>query len=685
MADAAPDSKSTPLDVNYTPMDNAFGKPFIDADEMRMQPRPHRYVHGGFADTKTKFSFYFPPDENYDGRFMQWIEGGAAGNELSIQVPQDKPSEDPAGWDFLYDIAFDDLKGYLLESNQGHEQFSRDTGKNHIANWQASAESARFSRHIARQVYGVAPHHGYVGGIGGGPNTQMLLENAPDIYDGGVPQISPSNETSPWSAQVRAQYFLGSPLMKSVIDAVEPGGSGDPYSGLDANQREALSDMYRAGWPRGAENQLMTMKHAIMVMGGVEMSDPSYFDDFWTKPGYAGNDQLDKLKPYIIQRKAIVQQVLPIREAMETATFKWYTTLDPDTPYAVILDVEDHDQLFGSHMRITTGAAKGREFVIASNFNGISGTPERTPEMMRGVKPGDEVELDNRKFIAYMHHFLHTIKASDWYREKTGQAITLPGRPFTTDGRPIYAQRERSSQTYRLKGEFEPKMICINSTWDIWGWPVMIDYLDVYKASYGDKLSDRFRFYWADGGSIAPPMTAAGFKHSDENLQVWDARMIDFQYSMGRQAWRYLKEWVEDNKPPPPSTEFSFSKDNELLLPQKAEDRKGIQPVVHATVNNGKRIDVKVGEVVRFEGRIEAPPGAGTIVSSEWDLEERGDYPFSNAEADGSATSMLVKAKHVYSKPGVYFVALRGGLHRDGKRGTGAPTHHLDRVRVVVT
>ncbi|KJS06897.1 MAG: hypothetical protein VR73_09615 [Gammaproteobacteria bacterium BRH_c0] len=673
------------LDVNYTPVDTAFGKPFIDVDEMRQQPRPHRYVHGGFEDTKTKFSFYFPPADQYNGRFMHWIEGGMAGNERSTQVPQDRPSEDAAGWDFLYDIAFDDLNAYLLESNQGHEQFSMDTGKVHIEKWQASAESARFSRHIARQVYGAAPHHGYVGGIGGGPNTQQLLENAPDIYDGGVPQISPSGETSPWSAVVRAQFFIGAEKMKRVVDALEPGGSGDPYAGLDATQREALSDMYRAGWPRGAEKQLRHMKHAILVMQRFEMIDPGYFTDFWTKPGYAGNDHYEKLKPYIVQRKAIVQSVLPIRVAMEKATFDWYTTMDPETPFAVTLDVDEPDRLFGCDMRIASGAAAGREFVIYSNHNGLSGAPERTPEMMRGVQPGDEVELDNRKFIAYMHHFLHTGKASDWYQEKTGQSTSLVGRAFSTDGKPLYPQRDVVPMMAQRKGEFEGKMICINSTKDIWGWPVMCDYVEVYGARYGESLPERFRFYWADGGSIAPPKTAAGFSFGHENLDVWEARLIDFQYSMGRQAWRYLKEWVEDGIPPPPSTVFHFSKDNALVFPPHAADRKGIQPVVHVTVNGGKRIDIKAGETVYFDGVIETPAGVGTVVSAEWDFEERGDYSFANPEADGSATLLRVKAQHTYTQPGVYFVALRGGLHRDGNGGVGAVTHHLDRVRVVVS
>jgi len=127
---------------------------------------------------------------------------------------------------------------------------------------------------------------------------------------------------------------------------------------------------------------------------------------------------------------------------------------------------------------------------------------------------------------------------------------------------------------------------------------------------------------------------------------------------------------------------FHFSKDNALVFPPHAADRKGIQPVVHVTVNGGKRIDIKAGETVYFDGVIETPAGVGTVVSAEWDFEERGDYSFANPEADGSATLLRVKAQHTYTQPGV---ALRGGLHRDGNGGVGAVTHHLDRVRVVVS
>ena len=38
-----------------------FEDPYVDVDEWREDPVRHRYVHGGFTGTETRFSFYLPP------------------------------------------------------------------------------------------------------------------------------------------------------------------------------------------------------------------------------------------------------------------------------------------------------------------------------------------------------------------------------------------------------------------------------------------------------------------------------------------------------------------------------------------------------------------------------------------------------------------------------------------------
>lgn len=677
-------SKDQPLDVSYEPLDSYFGRPFIDIDEMRQYPRPHRYVHGGFEGTNTLFSYYFPEPKHYSGRFAQWMEGGAGGNERSITAPQDdfKPTQ----WDYLYDMAFDDINGYLIESNQGHGVFDKTPEPaDGVYVWRASAESARFSRHVAQQLYGQAPKYGYIGGIGGGgARAVYCLENAPDVYHGCTPQIIGS-APSAYSAMQRAILFLGPEKLKEVIDAVEPGGSGNPYATLNALQREALADLYRAGYPRGAENQLKHTRTIAFIYMALERSDPEYFDDFWNLPGYAGADKLDQLKPYIVQTKAKVKRVVPISESMEPATLEWYAVLPKDLPFAVELDVDDQEQYYGCEMTFQTGEAKGRNLFLYGTFNGLSGSPERTPEMMKGVKPGDEVVLDNRRFIAFLHYFLHSVNSSGVAQTMTGEPISRAGRPFAPDNLPLYPQRAAQPGIGDIKGAFDGKMIYVLSTHDIYVWPVTADYPDIFGGRYGDKLADRFRFYWAEHGAIGPPQMAVGYNVGSGDLRVWDTRLIDFQHSMGRQVWRYLKEWVEDGKTAPASTGYHFNADNALVLPDDVSKRAGIQPLVTATVNGGKHAEVKTGETVRFDGVIESPAGAGGIVSAEWDFLQTAEYPVTHSEANGNVTSLQISTEYRFDKPGTYFVALRGGVHRDGLKGSGLPTHNLDRVRVLVS
>src|SRR5262249_12487897 len=87
--------------------DPFFGEAELDADEWRDAPIRHRYVHGGFKDTQTRFQLWFPEPDHYQGRFAQFLQGGMGGDEHTgegLRAPQ---------------IAFEN-GAYYVESNQGH-------------------------------------------------------------------------------------------------------------------------------------------------------------------------------------------------------------------------------------------------------------------------------------------------------------------------------------------------------------------------------------------------------------------------------------------------------------------------------------------------------------------------------------------------------------------------------------
>src|SRR3546814_13152146 len=85
---------------------------------MRDDPLPHRYIHGGFENTDTRFAIYFPEKDVYRGRFFQPLSGGLGGTEFGFVGPLAGVVGGTAG-PFR-------LGGYMLESNPGHYGHSPD-------------------------------------------------------------------------------------------------------------------------------------------------------------------------------------------------------------------------------------------------------------------------------------------------------------------------------------------------------------------------------------------------------------------------------------------------------------------------------------------------------------------------------------------------------------------------------
>jgi hypothetical protein len=169
------------IDVSgYVPTDRFFGPPYIDEDTEVDTPVPHRMIHGGFEGTDTRFRFHFPA-EGYEGRMFNPLSGANGGTEDFFTTPL---GEAIGG---LSTCAR--LGGYMVQSNQGHIGDELDTKGGEdptLYGWRASAEVARFSKYVAAQIYGQAPHHSYVfGGSGGARRSPLCLENAPDAWDAG--------------------------------------------------------------------------------------------------------------------------------------------------------------------------------------------------------------------------------------------------------------------------------------------------------------------------------------------------------------------------------------------------------------------------------------------------------------------------------------------------------------------
>ncbi len=73
----------------------------------------------------------------------------------------------------------------MVESNMGHkgDVFDPKAGEDPtIYGWRAAAETARFSKFVAAQIYDEPPHHSYVwGGSGGVRRSPLCLQYAPGV------------------------------------------------------------------------------------------------------------------------------------------------------------------------------------------------------------------------------------------------------------------------------------------------------------------------------------------------------------------------------------------------------------------------------------------------------------------------------------------------------------------------
>jgi len=229
---------------NNTAQDTIFNEPYIDLEEWRDVPVRHLYVHGGFKGTQTKFSFYFPPKEKYQGRFFQYITPFPDNENLSQGASGE---EDKIGFAIS-------SGAYFIETNGGGRvDFSKPSfaADPSIGAYRANAAAARYSKFEAAKHYGPHRTYGYAyGGSGGAYRTVGGIENTMDTWDGVVPYVigSPMAIPNVFSVRMHAMRILNK-KMPQIIDAFEPGGNGDMYAGLTPEEKSALEEVTAMGFP----------------------------------------------------------------------------------------------------------------------------------------------------------------------------------------------------------------------------------------------------------------------------------------------------------------------------------------------------------------------------------------------------------------------------------------------------
>jgi hypothetical protein len=673
---------SAPVTAGTT--DPLFDAPYVDIDEWQEEPVGHRYVHGGFEGTDARFAIRFPPAERYEGRFFHPIFA-VPGSEHMFALPGSVLLSGLGG-----SVGFAVASGaYLVESNQGSlNGFSNQDWT--VTGYRTSAAVARYSRVLAAEMYGDHRPYGYVfGGSGGAYKTMSCFENVPGLWDGAVPFMhgTPMSVPNNFTVQNHAIRVLHD-RFPMIVDAVEPGGSGDMFSGLNAEECEALAEVTRMGFlPRAwfdAED-IANHFHGVwaFLIDNVTKWDPEYFEDFWTVPGYLGASPPQSLARARIQHKATVAKPLTADEArtlgVPVLTLQSIGA-DPDVPVALRIEGLPEKRLQGASVTVSSGVASGRLLHVVDVFGDVvlTGFGPDHPEGLRGVVAGDEVLIDNSDYLAsqtYHRHQLH------------------PGLPqfdqFRAGGQPMYPQRPKlmgpRAARYNCgsvqSGRFAGKMIVVQHLMDEAAYPSQAHfYRQMVEAALGSRVDDHYRLWFVDHAMHHAPEVEPG-----DARPVRTTRIVSY-VGVIQQALRALADWVEKGLAPPPSTDYEYL-DGQIVVPLAAQRRKGVQPVVAVTANGGPRADVGIDEVVEFHGVVEVPTSTGTIVAIEWDFEGAGDYPLSQPgfEQGGDQSRMTVTASHAFSQPGTYYPALRVTSQRQGDAETPyGRVQNLGRVRVVV-
>jgi hypothetical protein len=687
VTDAKTDERG-PLFVTAKSEDPRFNQPYIDVREWRDEPADapvfpggittqrggavsvkarHLYIHGGFTGTDAKFSFCFPPEAEYRGRFFQATHQLLAGEEATPR-----------------NIVFALVSGgYSVQTNMGGADNPRTAEESAggqfdttIRGYRVNAAAAKFSRVVAAEIYGPHRTYGYLyGGSGGAYQTVTSAEMTADVWDGFVPYVMGSPQSIPncFTVRVNALRVLKD-KWPSIIDAIEPGGSGDPYVGLNDEERAALEEATRTGFPPQAWFNYVPQGGGplVLVAHYVPVLDPTYLDDFWSKPGYLGTDPTSSVRAARIQHEATVVDVIPGRRKQLTVS-----------------SVPTGD-LTGTDVIITSGAAAGKTASlgrVASDgrgqigivFESVGDTIDITADaaVVDSIQAGDEIRIDNSRFLALQTYHRHQFPPANPefdYPEVYNYFRNPDGTPkYPQRGVDIGTAGTLGSTGQIPTGRFNGKMIVVECLLDGDALPWQADwYRKKVEAIEGPHVDETYRLWYVDNANHTDPTTDTQRTHAV-------AYSGTVQYAL-----RELSAWVERGNVPPPTSEY-WVRDGQVHVPASAAERKGIQPVVHLNVNGGEHAEVGVGEAVRFIAQIEVPPAPGKVVSAKWDFEGVGTYPDAAELDDPISETVYATATHAFTKAGTYFPTLRVASQREGDPSTPfARSLNIGRVRVVV-
>ena len=304
---------------------------------------------------------------------------------------------------------------------------------------------------------------------------------------------------------------------------------------------------------------------------------------------------------------------------------------------------------------------------------------------LEAIEVGDTVEIDNSDYLAAQTFHRHQDPGPEypmWDQFKAPDGTHLhPQRPLVKGFDQVGEGNSWQS------GAFTCKVISVNCLMDEAAFPWQADwYRQRVIAQHGPGYRDDYRLWFVDRAMHVNPSRYLSPNEGHQPQQdhgPTDTQIVAYNGVL-HQALRDVAAWAERGIEPPAETNYRVV-DGQVEVPPTAAERLGVQPVVTLTVNGGERADVAVGEPVELVGEVEVPPGAGVVVSAEWDHDGSGTYPDVD-EVAAQATDHQETRTFAFDRPGTYFVTLRASSQRSD--AVGSPygrAINLARVRVVVS
>jgi hypothetical protein len=560
---------------------------------------------------------------------------------------------------------------------------------NAVASHRHEAAATQVAKSYANKLYGnSAKIYSYFWGCSGGGTVSMAAaENVTGVWDGVQPQCIGTSGDAPYhSFYWQALYTMAIPQAKrdAIAAAAVPGGTGDVYAGLNDEEKSVLDEFLAAGYPLPIIGNHFKNLTPLVDPIDIRLADPGYENDFWSKRGYAGANPPKYLTAAKVDGYAAITGItrdaagVPTAVQFDPAALPTLGTTGDNYLEYWVYGADGKTRLVDPKRAVGVPTDNKRRFSLMGKLDfatgkltlgGTSKDPfggvtviTNSPVLLNALKVGGKIRINNR-FILAMYYYprysnIPGVRSHDQYRN--------------ADGSPKYPQRKDisvlSHSNYRTMGgrietgAVTTKTMIIEGRSDNLSWPIFnASYVQRIQMTLGARANDTMRFYLHDNGRHATGGGEPGI----------------FQQSM-----QDLMAWAEKGIAPPPSTSYTIHS-GQVVPPDIAAERHGLQPVMNLTANSVTRATVAVNQPVNLASKIEMPPATGQIVKYNWTIAGVNEAA---TLVDQPQPLVSLNRTISFDKPGTYVVRLTVNGQRDGLLAPANQSllQNFKEVRVVV-